>query len=93
MSKSDQPDKTELLTTRQAAEACGLAPHVLRYYTTLGVVDDAGRTDTGRRLYPKSVIEQVKTVKRLLRLGYTLRDIRETFQKRIAKPHKSSAPD
>jgi len=72
------------LTTRQVADACGLPPHVLRYYTTMGVVNDAGRTKSGRRLYGQSIIEQVRTVRRLLRLGYTLRDIREIFRRRIS---------
>ncbi len=73
-----------MLTTRQVADACGLLPHVLRYYTTMGVVSDVARTESGRRLYASSVIEQVHTVRRLLRLGYTLRDIREIFRPRIS---------
>lgn len=84
MAASKKPGRSGLLTTRQVADACGLPPHVLRYYTTMGVVSDVGRTESGRRLYASSVIEQVQTVRRLLRLGYTLRDIREIFRPRIS---------
>jgi DNA-binding transcriptional MerR regulator len=87
-SASSNPDVP--LTSRQAADACGIAPHVLRYYTMLGLIQGAGSTPSGRRLYPASVVRQVQTIRRLQRLGYSLRDIREIFLKRPATPPPQS---
>jgi MerR family copper efflux transcriptional regulator len=72
----------DLLTTRQVAEACGVSSQVVRYYTMLGLLHEAKRTASGRRLYARSVVEQMQLIRRLQQVGYALRDIRETFLQR-----------
>ena len=78
----------DLLTTRQAAEACDVSCQVVRYYTMLGLLHEAKRTVSGRRLYAPSVVQQMHIIRRLQSLGYALRDIRETF----LKPRDSTGP-
>jgi len=72
----------ELLTTRQAAEACDVSCQVVRYYTMLGLLREAKRTASGRRLYARSVVQQVQIIRQLQSVGYPLRDIRDMFLKR-----------
>ena len=70
------------LTTRQAAEACGVSCQVVRYYTMLGLLSEAKRTGSGRRLYAPSVVQQMQIIRQLQSVGYALRDIRDTFLNR-----------
>ncbi len=78
------------LTTRQAAEACGVSCQVVRYYTMLGLLREAKRTASGRRLYAPSVVRQMRIIRQLQSVGYALRDIRDTFLKRTSSTETRS---
>jgi DNA-binding transcriptional MerR regulator len=78
--RSDE-QQDALLTTRQAAEACGVSCQVVRYYTMLGLLREAKRTASGRRLYAPTVVQQMRLIRQLQSVGYALRDIRDTFLK------------
>ena len=83
MAKAGSGQKQEtFLTTRQAAEACGVSCQVVRYYTMLGLLREAKRTASGRRLYARSVVQQMQIIRQLQSVGYALRDIRDTFLSR-----------
>jgi DNA-binding transcriptional MerR regulator len=71
--------KDELLRTGAAAKKAGISKQSLQYYLMLGLVKATEVTPTGRRLFDKKAIEQIKLVKKLNESGYTLRAIRELF--------------
>ena len=78
------------LTTRQAAEACGVSCQVVRYYTMLGLLREAKLTASGRRLYASSVVRQMQIIRQLQSVGYALRDIRDMFLKRTDRTETTS---
>lgn len=83
MAKAGSGEQQEsLLTTRQAAEACGVSCQVVRYYTMLGLLREAKLTASGRRLYASSIVQQMLLIRQLQSVGYALRDIRDMFLKR-----------
>jgi DNA-binding transcriptional MerR regulator len=71
--------KGELLRTGAAAKKAGISRQSLQYYLMLGLVEATEVTPTGRRLFGKGAIKQIKLIKKLNDSGYTLRDIRELF--------------
>lgn len=71
--------KGELLRTGAAAKQAGISRQSLQYYLMLGLVKATEITPTGRRLFGKKAVEQIRLVKKLNESGYTLRAIRELF--------------
>ena len=71
--------KGELLRTGAAAKKAGVSTQSLQYYLMLGLIEATEVTPTGRRLFDKRAVEQIRLVKKLNDSGYTLRDIRELF--------------
>jgi MerR family copper efflux transcriptional regulator len=71
--------KDELLRTGAAAKQAGISSQSLQYYLMLGLVKATEVTPTGRRLFNKRAVEQIRLVKKLNESGYTLRAIRELF--------------
>jgi len=51
-------------------------------YVVLGLLVPAGCTPGGHRLFDEMARRRLELVARLLRRGYTLRDIRELFRER-----------
>jgi len=74
--------KDELLRTGAAAKQAGISNQSLQYYLMLGLIKATEVTPTGRRLFDKKAVEQIKLIKKLNESGYTLRAIRELFLER-----------
>jgi DNA-binding transcriptional MerR regulator len=74
--------KGELLRTGAAAKRAGISRQSLQYYLMLGLVEATEVTTTGRRLFDKRAVEQIRLIKKLNESGYTLRAIRELFLER-----------
>ncbi len=70
---------TELLTTGQVMKTSGLSRQVLYQYTTMGLISEADTTEAGYRLYPQRVFRDLKVIRALNEVGYSLRDIKEIF--------------
>ena len=51
-------------------------PRMLRHYESQGLIE-ARRSSTGQRLFDPSVVEQVRSIRRLLRAGLPVEAIRE----------------
>ena len=52
---------------------------MLYTYLTMGLIEEARLTDTGRYLFDDTALKHVYIIKQLSNSGYTLRDIKETF--------------
>lgn len=63
------------MTIGQLAKESGVRTDTIRYYETLKLVEPAGRTSAGYRLYNTASIERVSFIKRAKSLGFTLSDI------------------
>lgn len=59
-----------------AAKLSGVNIETIRYYEREGVVRKAERTASGRRLYGKDEIAQLRFVKRCRELGFSISDVK-----------------
>lgn len=64
-------------TIGQVAERSGFTASALRYYEQHGVIEPAGRTDAGYRLYDDASLARLGFVARAKQLGCTLEEITE----------------
>ena len=78
---SPRPAPSGLLRPREVLEKASISHQVLYRYVTLGLVEPAGLTGTGQRLYHPNVLEMIKIIQDLNQTGYSLRDLKEIFFK------------
>lgn len=69
----------ELVSIGQAAKKAGVSRQSLQYYLMIGLLEPTKTTPTGRRLFDRRTIEQIRLIHRLNESGYPLRAIRELF--------------
>ena len=69
-------EEKNLVSVGQAAEKAGVSRQSLQYYLMLGLLEPTEVTPTGRRLFDRKAIEQIRLVKKLNDSGYPLRAIR-----------------
>ena len=65
-----------MFTIGQLAQRAGLRPSALRFYEAEGLLEPAGRTETGYRLYDADAAGTVRLIQRAQRLGFSLAEIR-----------------
>ncbi len=65
-----------MLTIGELARQVGLRTSALRYYEGEGLLEPAGRTEAGYRLYEPSSADTVRLIQRAQRLGFSLAEIR-----------------
>jgi MerR family transcriptional regulator, copper efflux regulator len=65
-----------LLTIGELAGRVGLRTSALRYYEEEGLLTPPARSDSGYRLYPPEVEQDLRFIQRARRLGFSLNDIR-----------------
>ena len=63
------------MTIGQLAKESGVRTDTIRYYETLKLIEPAGRTNSGYRLYDTASTQRVSFIKRAKSLGFTLSDI------------------
>jgi MerR family copper efflux transcriptional regulator len=68
------------LTIGQLAEKTGVSRAALRYYEEQGLIDPAGRTAAGYRLYDDNAAKRLLFIQRAQRLGFSLADIRAMLE-------------
>lgn len=66
------------------AKQAGVSPDTLRYYERNGLLFGILRTDSGYRLYPESVLEQITLVRNALRFGFSLKQVADFLSARQA---------
>lgn len=64
-----------LLRIGELAATAGVSPRTVDYYTQLGLIQPAGRTDGGFRMYDPHTAETIATIKQLESYGISLDDI------------------
>jgi len=70
------------LRSGELAKSTGLSADTIRHYERIGVLQKAGRTSSGYRVYPASAVNRVLVVQRALRIGFTLRELADIFKTR-----------
>jgi len=80
MDESVEPGK-KLLKAGDVARRTGLTRQSLHQYVLLGLLEPAGTTKGGQRLFDESALDRVKLIHDLCQNGYTLQSIRDIFFK------------
>jgi MerR family transcriptional regulator, mercuric resistance operon regulatory protein len=78
------------LRTGEVAQAAGVNKQTLRYYERRGLLNPAGRTPGGHRLYPPETVTLLRVVKAAQRLGFTLEEV-TTLLADAALPDRAAA--
>ena len=71
-----------MTTISSLAGSMGLRPDTLRYYERVGLLEPAGRSAAGYRLYDEACAERLRFIKALQRMGLRLGDIKELLDVR-----------
>jgi DNA-binding transcriptional MerR regulator len=57
----------------------GVGRHALRYYERRGLLGDVNRTHSNYREYPESLVQEVKLLRSMQSLGFSLTEIRQVL--------------
>jgi DNA-binding transcriptional MerR regulator len=63
------------MTIGQLAKASGVKTDTVRYYETLKLIEPAGRTSSGYRVYDETAVDRIAFIRRSKSLGFKLSEI------------------
>ena len=69
-----------MMTVTQLSRHGDIPPHVVRYYTRIGLLDPARDPNNGYKLYRPADIDRLQFIRKSQQLGYTLDEIRHFLQ-------------
>lgn len=64
-----------MMTVSELSRQGRVAPHVVRYYSRIGLLIPARHPDNGYKLFSRSDISRLRFIRQAQSLGYTLEDI------------------
>jgi len=78
---ADERDARKLLKTGEFLSRAGISRQTLYTYLTMGLIEEADRTKTGRHLFDERALRRVSIIQRLNSSGYPLREIKDIYFK------------
>ena len=84
----------ENIRAGEVLKRAGISHQVLYRYVTQGLIQEAGQTEGGQRLYHPRVVYLIERIQGLSSSGYSLRDIKDIFfkEKRVRRACDSDPP-
>lgn len=70
----------QTLRIGQLAEAAGVAVETVRFYEQQGLLPKPKRSTGGYRLYPDSMLERLRFIRRAKELGFSLQEIKNLLR-------------
>lgn len=68
---------SRLMNIGDAAKAAGVSPKMIRHYEQTGLLPEAGRSESGYRLYGEREVSVLRFIRQSRRLGFSLPQIAE----------------
>ncbi|MEW6330497.1 MAG: MerR family transcriptional regulator [Pseudomonadota bacterium] len=65
-----------MMTVSQLSKRIGIAPHVVRYYSRIGLLSPARHPDNGYQLFSRDDTARMRFIRVAQNLGFTLEEIR-----------------
>jgi DNA-binding transcriptional MerR regulator len=75
----------------RVAHETGLTVDAIRFYERRGLLARASRSAGGFRVYGEAELDNLRFIRRIYGLGFTLREVRELVRLRGAHPHACAA--
>ncbi len=69
----------ETMTVSQFAKRAGVAPHVIRYYTRIGLLKPRRQSGSDYKLFTAADVKRLHFIQQTKALGFTLAEIAEIF--------------
>jgi len=69
-----------MLTVNELALRCKAPPHVVRYYTRIGLIKPSAQQDNGYRLFTLREANRLQFIRMAKQLGFTLNEIKSITQ-------------
>ncbi|TDL58258.1 MerR family transcriptional regulator [Paenibacillus dendritiformis] len=77
--RGEDDGNKSLIRIGELARAAKVSQRTIDYYTTIGLIEPAGRTDTNYRLYSLETIERLRRIHQMKREKYSLEEIKQYF--------------
>ena len=71
------------MTRGLLARHAGIGAETVRYYESIGLLEEPRRTQAGYRLYEEGDLSRLRFIRRAKELGFSLNDIRELIALRL----------
>lgn len=68
------------MTVNQLSKQGSVAPHVIRYYSRIGLLNPARHPENGYKLFSRSDITRLRFIRQAQSLGFTLEEIAKIFE-------------
>lgn len=68
----------------QVAERAGVGVETIRFYERRGLLEEPARKQSGYRQYTDDVVDRLRFIRRAKNLGFTLAEIKELLELRVA---------
>lgn len=78
------------MTVVELARKSRIAPHVVRYYTRIGLLRPACNSQNGYRAYEQLDVARLRFIRQAQSLGFTLKEIARIFEE--SRQRKSPCP-
>lgn len=74
---------TQHLRISGAARAAGVSRQTIEYYLMIGLISPVRLPGRHGRFFDERLVRRIRLIRRLNRCGYTLREIRRTYLRRM----------
>ena len=71
---------SRVMTVNQVATAASVEPHVVRYYSRIGLLKPKRHPENSYKLFTEADLKHLRFIRKAQELGYTLTEIREILQ-------------
>lgn len=74
----------------EVAATTGVKVPTIRYYESIGLIEEPARTEAGRRVYTERAVQKLKFIRHARELGFEIDDIRRLLDLSV-EPQRSCA--